>query len=70
MRKSDFLPMQEQRHSDCKADQRLCFRNMDSTISLSSSLPASGTVQVGLCQNWSELVGDPEDCLFRVAAQF
>ena len=43
-----------------EADQRLCFRYMDSTIPLllkseiSSFLPSSVTVQPGLCQTWSE----------------
>ena len=42
------------------ADQRLCFRYTDSTNSLlliskiSRILPASVTVQAGLCQTWSE----------------
>ena len=45
--------------STCTADQRLCFRYMDSTILLlkseiSSIQPASVTVQAGLCQTWSE----------------
>ena len=43
-----------------EADQRLCFRYTDSTLSLlikseiSSFYAASGTVHVGLCQTWSE----------------
>ena len=47
--------------SNCTADQRVCFRYTDSTISLlfkskiSSFWPASVTVQPGLCQTWSEL---------------
>ena len=50
-----------QLRSNCEADKRLCFRNMDSTLSLllkseiSSFQPASVTVQVGLCQTWSEI---------------
>ena len=46
--------------SNCKADQRLCFRYSDSTIPLfskskiSSFKPASMDVQPGLCQTWSE----------------
>ena len=45
-----------------EADQRLCFRYTDSKISLflkseiSSFYPASVTVQVGLCQTWSEIL--------------
>ena len=43
-------------YSNCTADQRLCFRYLDSTISLlpkskiSSFQPASETVQASLCQ--------------------
>ena len=43
-----------------EADQRLCFRYIDSTIPLlpkyesSSLLPFSMTVQSGLCRTWSE----------------
>ena len=50
----------DQLRSNCKADQRLCFRYTDSTLSLlikseiSSFYAASGTVHVGLCQTWSE----------------
>ena len=46
--------------SNCEADQRLCFRYTDSTLSLlikseiSSFYAASGTVHVGLCQTWLE----------------
>ena len=49
----------EQLCSNCKADQRLCFRCTDSTILLlliseiSSVYPASVTVQAGLCQTLS-----------------
>ena len=49
-----------QLHSNCAADQRLCFRYTDSTIPLLSkpeisSLNASSVaVQPGLCQTWSE----------------
>ena len=45
---------------NCKADQRLCFRYMDSTIPLLSKSkisclqPSSVLVQLGLCQTWSE----------------
>ena len=50
----------DQLRSNCEADQCLCFRYMDSTISLflkseiSSFLPSSVCTQVGLCQTWSE----------------
>ena len=50
----------DQLRGDREADQRLCFRFMDSTISLllkseiSSFKPASVTVQPGLCRTWSE----------------
>ena len=53
----------EPRHKktgNCEADQRLCFRYTDSTLSLlikseiSSFYAASGTVHVGLCQTWLE----------------
>ena len=45
----------DQLHSNCPADQRLCFRYMDSTIPLlskskiSSLYPSSVAVQPGLC---------------------
>ena len=43
-----------------EADQRLCFRYMDSAIpvlpkdEISSLLPSSVAVQPGLCRTWSE----------------
>ena len=46
--------------SNCTADQRLCFRSIDSTIPLllkseiSRFWPAPETVQAGLCRTWSE----------------
>ena len=54
--------------SNCTADHRLCFGYKDNTISLllkseiSSFLPASVTVQPGLCRTWSEpqIVSSPE----------
>ena len=64
MRKPDFRPREnkgaDQIRSNCEADQRLCFRYTDSTISvllkfeISSLKPASVTGQVGLCQTWSQ----------------
>ena len=50
----------DQLRDNREADQRLCFRSTDSTISLllkseiSSFQPASVTVQPGLCRTWSE----------------
>ena len=46
--------------SNCTADQRLCFRYMDSIILLllkskiSSFYPSSKAAQTGLCQTWLE----------------
>ena len=64
MRKPDFCLCEnraaDQLRSNCEADQRLCFRYSDSTISLlpksgiSSFWPSSVLVQLGLCQTWSE----------------
>ena len=63
-KKADFCLCEnkgaDQLRSNCEADQRLCFRYTDSTLSLlikseiSSFYAASGTVHVGLCQTWSE----------------
>ena len=50
----------DQLRSNCAADQRLCFRYMDSTIPLlpkseiSSLKPSLVAVQPGLCRTWSE----------------
>ena len=50
----------DQLRGNCGADQCLCFRNTDSTISLllkseiSNFYLASVTVQAGLCRTWSE----------------
>ena len=64
MRKPDFCICinkdADQLRSNREADQRLCFRYMDSTISLlpkykiSSLQPSSVAVQPGLCGTWSE----------------
>ena len=64
VRKPDFCLGEnkgaDQLRGDREADQRLCFRYTDSTISLllkseiSSFYAASGTVHVGLCQTWLE----------------
>ena len=64
MRKPDFC-ICENKHADQlrgnrEADQRLCFRYMDSTIPLLSKSeisilqPSSVAVQPGLCRTWSE----------------
>ena len=50
----------DQLHSNCTADQRLCFRYINSTIPLlpkyeiSSHLSSFVTVQPGLCRTWSK----------------
>ena len=50
----------DQLRGNREADQRLCFRYLDSTIPLlpkskiSSLLPSPAAVQPGLCQTWSE----------------
>ena len=50
----------DQLRNNCTADQRLCFRYMDSTIPLlpkseiSSLWPSSVAVQPGLCRTWSK----------------
>ena len=74
MRKPDFCLCEnkgaDQLCSNCTADQRLCFRYLDSTIpfllksKISSFYPASVTVQAGLCRTWL----DPKDRFSRVAA--
>ena len=63
MRKPDFCLCEnkdaDQLRSNCEADQRLCFRYSDNIpflliSEISSFLPSSETVQIGLCQTWSE----------------
>ena len=64
MRKPDFCICKnkdaDQLRGNREADQRLCFRYMDSTIPLlskseiSSLWPSSVAVQPGLCGTWSE----------------
>ena len=64
MRKPDFCLCEnkgaDQLCSNCTADQRLCFRYMDSTISLlheseiSYFKPSCVDAQAGLCQTCSE----------------
>ena len=50
----------DQLHCNCAADQRLCFRYIDNTLSLlpkseiSSLFPSSVAVQPGLCGIWLE----------------
>ena len=69
VRKPDFCLSEnkgaDQLRGNREADQRLCFRYTDSTISLllkseiSSFLLFSELVQAGLCQTWSET---PKTC--------
>ena len=62
----------DQLRSKCEADQRICFRYMDSTIPLLSKSkisrlqPSSVLVQFGLCQYSSVCVrpGRKPHCLF------
>ena len=64
MRKLDFCICEnkdaDQLRGNREADQRLCFRYMDSTIPLlpncqiSRFQPSSVAVQPGLCRTWSE----------------
>ena len=71
VRRPDFLHMRKQRRRSAsrlqlrgsrEADQRLCFRYIDSTILLlpkskiSSLYPYSVIAQPGLCRTWSETV--------------
>ena len=71
MRKPDFCLCENKGEDHCTADQRLCFRYTDSTISLlskskiSSLNPSSVLVQPSLYRTWSE---NPEDWFSRVAA--
>ena len=50
----------DQLRSNCEADQRLCFRSIQSAIPLllkseiSRFEPAPEIVQAGLCRTWSE----------------
>ena len=63
----------DQLRSNCKADQRICFRYTDSTIlplsksKISILYPCSVTVQSGLCRTRSEtqIVGFPTDRLTK-----
>ena len=72
--KTDFLHMRKQRCKDAdqlrdnrKADQRLCFRYIDSAIPL---LPKYEIILCG-CTAWfvSDLVGNPEDRFSRDEAR-
>ena len=64
VRKPDFCICEnkdaDQLRGDREADQRLCFRYMDSTIPLlpkykiSRIYPFSEAAQPGLCRTWSE----------------
>ena len=60
MRKPDFCLGENKGAGQCEADQRLCFRCMDSSIPLlskskiSTLQPSSVAAQAGLCQTWSK----------------
>ena len=64
MRKPAFYTCEnkdtDQLRGNCEADQRLSFRNTDSTIpqlpksEISNLRPSSVAVQPGLCGTWSE----------------
>ena len=62
----------DQLRSNCEADQRLCFRYMDSTIPLFSRSnisrlqPSSVLVQLGLCQPGRK----PHCCFFHEVAHY
>ena len=61
MRKPAFCIYENNDAGNREADQRLCFRYIDSTIpflpiyEISSLLPSSVAVQPGLCRTWSEI---------------
>ena len=65
MRKPDLCIWEnkgaDQLRSNCEADQRLCFRYTDSTITLlhkseiSIFYPSCVAAQADLCQTWSEI---------------
>ena len=79
MRKPDFCICEnkdaDQLRGNCEADQRLCFRYTDSTISLlpkyeiSSIWPSCVVVQPGLCGTWSESPIIPDDRFSHNEAQ-
>ena len=60
MRKPTICICENKGAGNCEADQRHCFRYMDSTTPLlskskiSSLLPSSMLVHLGLCRSWSE----------------
>ena len=74
-KKTGFLPMRKQRRrsashrSNCEADQRLCFRYTDSTLSLlikseiSSFYAASGTGHVGMLPPFYRTFTQNEDVI-------
>ena len=70
LRKPDFCLCEnkgaDQLRSNCEADQRLCFRFTDSTLSLLLKLLACFCDCTG--RFVSDLVGNPEDRFSRVAA--
>ena len=68
-KKTGFLSMRKQRRSYCEADQRLCFRYTDSTLSLlikseiSSFYAASGTGHVGMLPPFYRTFTQNEDVI-------
>ena len=68
-KKTGFLPMRKQRRRHCEADQRLCFRYTDSTLSLlikseiSSFYAASGTGHVGMLPPFYRIFTQNEDVI-------
>ena len=61
----------DQLHSNCEADQRLCFRCTDSSISLLKSVIFKLLACLCDCTGRfvSDLVGNPEDRFSHVVAQ-
>ena len=65
----------DQLRGNREADQRLCFRHMDSTIPLlpiseiSSLKPSSVAEQPGLCRTWSETFSYNEAHLQQQSAE-
>ena len=63
----------DQLRSSCAADQRLCFRHMDTTIPLLSKSENSKPLAIFCgCTAWFvwwDLVGNPEDRFSRDGAQ-
>ena len=72
MRKPDFGLCEnkgaDQLHSNCEADQRLCFRYTDSTIPLLRNFQPLAISCAGAAWILLDLVGNPEDWFSCVAA--